>query len=76
MCNRCNLINRNDGQAWKAVQTLYDLSFTRDPNLRKIVNSAGKSLFNFTSEDRSSSRGGGIMSFLNAFMNPDVSQQS
>jgi len=58
----------NDPPAFQAITTLYDLSFSRDPNLRKLVGAAGKSLFQLTDE-RSNANSGGIMSILSAFMN-------
>ncbi|OXA57935.1 Golgi to ER traffic protein 4 homolog B [Folsomia candida] len=57
----------NDPPAFQAIQKLYDLSFSRDPSLQKLVGAAGKSLFNIT--DERSTNGGGFMSLFSAFMN-------
>jgi len=61
----------NDNKAFQAIQTLYDMSFGRDPNLRKLVVAAGKSLFNLSDERAQGRGGGGFMSILGALMNQD-----
>jgi len=59
----------NDPEAFQSIQHLYDLSFSRDPNLKKLVCAAGKSLFHLNDERANPRGGGGFMSILNAMMN-------
>ena len=63
---------RNDPPAFQAIKHLYDMSFSRDPNLRKLVVAAGKSLFHL-SDERANCQTGGLMSLFSAFMNPQSS---
>jgi len=60
----------NNPQAFKSIRDIYEPSFSRDPYVRKLVGSAGKSLFSIT--DRNDRSSNSLMPMLfNAFLQPD-----